>query len=357
MSMARSDIGRGEDRAARGAGHARGRRATLLKLSSCDEIRHVPPRCLGALLALPLLACTPSRERPRAAPRDTVVVYTAASLAAPVRAVLDSFTRRTGAVIRQENGASIELARRITELHRVPDLVALADHEVFPELLVPGTTSWYTLFARNRMVVMYTDWSRGAAGLRPDDWYRVLLRPDVLVGRADPAIAPVGYRTLLVYRLAERYYHRPGLAARLADRSPPRLQRGNATELAALLAAGELDYVIDYESLARANHFRWLALPPEVDLSDPLHEAEYARDSVRVATRGGDSATRSGAPIVYGASVPRDAPHRDAGVRALAFLLGPEGQALLRAHDVDALRTPALVGDSIPDAVRRAAAP
>ena len=329
----------------------------MLKLSSCDEIRHVSSRRLGALLALPLLACTQPRERPRAAPRDTVVVYTAASLAAPVRAVLDSFARRTGAVIRQENGASIELARRITELHRVPDIVALADHEVFPELLVPGTTSWYTLFARNRMVVMYTDRSRGAADLRPDDWYRVLLRPDVVVGRADPAIAPVGYRTLLLYRLAERHYGQPGLAARLAARSPPRLQRANASELAALLAAGELDYVVDYESLARANHFRWLPLPAEIDLSDPAHEAAYARESVRVPLRGGDSVTRSGAPIVYGASVPRAAPHRDAGVRALAFLVGPEGQALLRAHDVDALRPPALVGDSIPDAVRRAATP
>jgi molybdate/tungstate transport system substrate-binding protein len=326
-------------------------------VSSCNEIRHVSTARRRALLALALAACTRSPERAPQATRDTVVAFTAASLGAPLRAALDSLSRRTGAVVRQESGASIELARRITELHRVPDLIALADHEVFPELLVPRVTPWYALFARNRMVVMYTDRSRGAATIDSANWPRVLLRPDVLVGRADPAIAPVGYRTLLVYELAERRYHEPGLAARLAARSPPRLQRANAVELAALLAAGELDYVVDYESLARANRFHFVRLPADVDLSDPDRAAEYARAVVHVPSRGGDSATRRGAPIVYAASVPRAAPHHDAGVRALAFLLGPEGQALLRARDLDPLRVPALVGDSIPALVRRAAAP
>jgi molybdate/tungstate transport system substrate-binding protein len=326
-------------------------------VSSCNEIRHVSTARRRALLALALAACTRSPERAPAAPRDTVVVFTAASLGTPIAAALDSFARRTGAVVRQESGASIELARRITELHRVPDLIALADHEVFPELLLPRVTPWYALFARNRMVVMYTDRSRGASEIDSTNWTRVLLRPDVVVGRADPAVAPVGYRTLLVYALAERHQHAPGLAARLAARSPPRLQRANAVELAALLAAGELDYVVDYESLARANGFRILRLPAAIDLSDPERAAEYGQAVVHVPSRGGDSATRRGAPIVYAASVPRAAPHREAGVRALAFLLGPEGQALLRARDLDPMRVPALVGDSIPALVRRAAEP
>ena len=61
-----------------------------------------------------------------------------------------------------------------------------------------------------------------------------------------------------------------------------------------------------------------------------------------------DTIVRLGAPILYGASVPRAAPHREAGVRALAFLLGAEGRALLRAGAVDALERPELVGDSVP---------
>jgi molybdate/tungstate transport system substrate-binding protein len=288
--------------------------------------------------------------------RDTVVVFSASSLATPLRSALDSFARRTNAVVFQENGASLELARRVTELHRAPDLIVLADQEVFPELLVPSATSWYARFARNRMVITYTDRSRGASELTEKSWRRVLLRPDVLLGRSDPSIAPVGYRTLIVYRLAERHYGEPGLAARLTERTPPRLMRGNASELAALLSAGELDYVVDYESLAKVYGLRYLRLPPEIDLGDAALARDYARDSVRVTQRSG-TVTRTGAPILYAASVPRAAPHPDAGARALSFLLGAEGRALLRAKSVDVLEMPVLVGDSVPEPVRRAVSP
>jgi molybdate/tungstate transport system substrate-binding protein len=331
--------------------------ALLLILTSCDEIRHVRLSHLVPLtVALLLAACRDSGDARATATRDTVVVYSAASLAVPLRSALDSFARRTGAVIQQENGASLELARRITELHRVPDLVVLADQEVFPQLLVPGATPWYAKFARNRMVIAYTDRSRHASELAPESWRQILLRPDVLVGRTDPALAPAGYRTLLVYRLAESFYHDPGLAARLEARTPPRLMRGNASELAALLTAGELDFIVEYESLARAVGLRHLALPPEIDLGDAAHAADYARASVRIS-QGRDTVVRTGAPILYGASVPRAAPHHDAGVRALAFLLGADGRALLRARAVDALDSPEFVGDSVPALLTRRAAP
>jgi molybdate/tungstate transport system substrate-binding protein len=301
---------------------------------------------LTTLGALP----RPCRATP-AQPRDTVLVFSAASLARPIRAALDSFARRTGAVVQQENGASLELARRITELGRVPDVIALADQEVFPQLLVPRAASWYVRFARNRMVLAYTDRSAGASELRADSWTRLLLRPGVRVGRSDPALAPVGYRTLLLYRLAEAHYRIPGLASRLEARTPPALIRSNASELVALLQAGELDYIVDYESLARANRLRYLTLPAEIDLGDPARAAAYARAAVRVARRT-DTASHAGAPIVYAASVPRAAPHRAAGLRFLQYLLSPAGQTVLRAQAVDALRTPEIVGDSVPAPLR-----
>ena len=305
-------------------------------------------RPLGIALLLSLAIASPhaAAQHP-----DTVVVFTAASLAVPFRAALDSFARRTGTVVRRENGASLDLARRITELHRVPDVIALADEEVFPQLLVPRATSWYARFARNRLVLAYTDRSHGAARISAVNWHRVLLRSDVRVGRSDPRLAPVGYRTLLLYRLAESHYRQPGLAARLEARTPPALLRANASELVALLQAGELDYIVDYESLASANRLRFVRLPPEIDLGDPARAREYARASVRVARRT-DTTTHSGSPIVYAASVPRAALHPAAGARFLAYLLSPAGRSLLRAHSVDALVTPDLVGDSMPRALR-----
>jgi molybdate/tungstate transport system substrate-binding protein len=309
-------------------------------------------RPLGIVLLVASLACARPSDA-EVSRGDTVVVFTAASLATSVRVALDSFSRQTGAVVRQESGASIELARRITELRRVPDVIALADEEVFPQLLVPRAASWYVRFARNRMVVAYTPRSRGAADLTAASWHRVLLRPDVRVGRSDPRIAPVGYRTLLLYRLAEAHYHLPGLASRLEARTPPALIRANASELVALLQAGELDYIVDYESLARANGLRFVRLPPEIDLGDPSRASQYARATVRIGRRT-DATTHAGAPIVYAASVPREAPHPSAGMRFLRYLLSPAGQAVLRAHAVDALRAPELVGDSVPPVLRAA---
>jgi molybdate/tungstate transport system substrate-binding protein len=320
----------------------------LPKLTPCNEIRHMRPLGTACLVAA-LVFVRPGQAA--ATPRaDTVVVFTAASLAVPIRAALDSFARRTGTVVQQENGASLELARRITELGRIPDVIALADQEVFPLLLVPRAASWYVRFARNRMVVAFTGRSAGAAGLTSANWYEVLTRPGVRVGRSDPRLAPVGYRALLMYRLAEVHYRRPGLASRLEARTPPALIRPNASELVALLQAGELDYIVDYESLARANRLRFVTLPPEIDLGDPARAGAYASATVRVARRT-DTATYAGAPIVYAATVPRAAPHPAAGLRFLSWLLSPAGQAVLRAHAVDALRAPEMVGDSVPPAL------
>ena len=313
-----------------------------------------------AAISLLLLgsACSPRADRGVGVGPDTLVVFEAASLSAPMKSVLDSFARRSvpAVVVQEEHGGSLELARRVTELHRVPDVIALADQEVFPQLLMPGSARWYAAFARNRMVVAYTPRSRHAAEITSANWRSVVLRTDVLLGRPDPLLAPAGYRALLVYRLAEHFYGAPGLAARLDARTPPRLMRSNAAELAVLLAAGELDYIIEYESLARANHFRYVVLPPEIDLGDEGHAATYAQASVRVA-RGMDTVELRGAPILYAVSIPVAAPHARVGERFLQFLLGPQGRLMLRASNVDALDHPVLHGVMIPESIRASTLP
>ena len=280
--------------------------------------------------------------------RDTVVVYVAASLARPMRAVADSFARRAGATVLLESGGSLEHARKVTELHRVPDVLALADHEVFPQLLMPAHVDTYVQFARNRMVVAHTARSRFANEMGAASWREVLQRPRVEVGRPDPDRAPAGYRALLVLRLAEAHYRDPGLAARVLARSPRRNMRGNAAELAGLLELGELDYIFEYESLARAHGFRYVTLPREIDLGDPALAGRYAQASVRVAGRTPrDSVTFIGAPILYGLAIPRDAPHPAAARRFADFLLG-DGKSQLRAAHVDMLEAPRVVPPATP---------
>ena len=286
--------------------------------------------------------------------RDTAVVFLAASLTRPLQAALDTFATRYRVVIQRESGASLEHARKITDLGRIPDVIALADVEVFPQLLMPAHVAWYAEFARNRMVVAYTSRSRHAEQLDTTTWTDILSRPDVEVGRPDPDLAPAGYRALLMFQLAERYYGRAGLAARLTANAPRRHMRANAAELAALLQAGELDYVFDYESVAIAYGLRYLRLPPAIDLGDPARAPAYA--TARVAVRGnqlrGDSIVFIGRPIVYALSVPKKAPHGAAGTRLAAFLLSDEGRRLMRTAHVDAMDHAMFAGTEVPDTLR-----
>jgi molybdate/tungstate transport system substrate-binding protein len=200
------------------------------------------------------------------------------------------------------------------------------------------------LFARNRLVLAYTDRSHHANEISAERWYNWLTRDDVEIGRTDPDQVPIGYRTLLAWQLAERHYAQPGLAARLLARSPVRNVRPES-ELVALLQAGELDYVWMYESQARAVGLRVLRLPSAVDLSDPALAAQYAAVSVRI--RGSvdtDSVTIAGAPIVYALAVPRAAAHRAQSEKLARFLVSADGRAILSREGLDVLDTLTPVG-------------
>ncbi|HSQ31758.1 MAG TPA: extracellular solute-binding protein [Gemmatimonadaceae bacterium] len=286
---------------------------------------------------------------------DTLVLFVAASLAKPIQPLLDDFAARTGVVIERESGASLEHVRKITELHRIPDVLWLADADVFPRMLVPKYATWYAEVARNRMVVAYTSKSKHANEIDASNWTRVLQRADVEVGRTDPNLAPVGYRTLIMLQLAERHYHVPGLAKSLLEHAPPRNMRPNAAELAALLATGELDYIYDYQSVAESNGFRFIQLPAVIDLGDPKRVAEYAKASAKIrGAKPGSTVTFTGEPILYGLTVPAGAPHPSAASRFLEFLTSPATVAKLRAAHVDMLEHPIVAGTGVPVELRGA---
>ena len=217
-----------------------------------------------------------------------------------------------------ELGGSLEHSRKITELGRVPDVLMLADDDVMAAL-VPTHLEWYVRFATNRLVIAYGPRSQFADSLTADNWWRVLSRAGVRVGRADPATAPAGRHALSLIERAQFYYHQPGLEERLLARATARHLRPNAAELAALLETGEVDYIIDYESLARQYGFRFLALP------DDLAPA-----------------------VLYGMSVPLRAANPASGVRFAAFVNSDEGQRILRDAHVNVLKVPVAVGRNVP---------
>lgn len=284
-------------------------------------------RVLLAALAAPIIACGRAGGANDSRQQDTVLVFVAASLTNALRPQLDSFSARTGAIVLTESGGSVEHARKITELHRIPDLVILADADVFSRMLAPQHVTWWATFARNRMVIAYTDRSAAHNSITVQNWVSVLTRPGIEVGRSDPKLAPVGYRTISLFARAESVYQKPGLAARLLDNAPSKNVRANAADLAALLAAGELDYIYDYESVARANAFRFVQLPVEI----------------------------TGPPVEYALSIPRQAHHAAAAARLIEYLMTTDVRAKLRTSHIAMLDAPVVTGTGVPEFLTAAA--
>lgn len=300
------------------------------------------------ILAIAVLstACGPRAEQ--AGGPKVLVAFNAGSLARPMRAALDSFAAREGVQVQQESAGSLETARKLTELGSVPDVIALADEEVFPQLLMPDHVSWYVRFAHNRMVLAHTPRARGADSITGDNWWQVLLREGVETGRSDPQLDPNGYRTLLVLQLAERHYAQPGLAERLLRAMPARNVRPKEADLVGLLQAGEFDYIWSYESMARNLGLNFVRLPEAIDLSSPADSALYAAARVKVRGSGADSVEFRGRPIVYALSVPTAAPHRAIAERFVQYLLSADGRRVLRGEGLDALEVPGVVGTGAP---------
>lgn len=272
-------------------------------------------RLLLVAFALAATACADPTPRP------PITVFAAASLARPLKALTDTFQRNSRIPALVEIGGSLEHARKLTDLGRTPDVLILADDDVMASL-VPAHLAWYVRFATNRLGIAYNARSAHRDSISAENWSRILARRGVRVGRADPNTAPVGQHALNMIRRLDSYYARPGAGDSLLARALQQYVRPNATELAALLETGEVDYIIEYESVARQYGFEFVALPQ--DLSPA---------------------------ILYGIGVPRLSSNADAGAEFVAHLLSDAGQRVLRDAQVRILTTPVAIGTDVPPTI------
>ncbi len=230
----------------------------------------------------------------------TLTVLAAGSLARPLRAALDTIAATGGPSVRLEVMGSREMIRAMTMLGRTPDLLVTADADELEQALMPRYVSTSTTFARNRIVLALSPNSERAAAVTSTNWIDMVVGGTLAVARADPKRAPLGYRTQLVWKLAEIETQRPGLAARLGAASPDALVRGNEADLAALLESGNADAAWCYESLARSLRLTFIRIGDRIDLGTDTEAAAYRRATLRVvgaATE--DSTVVAGEPIRY----------------------------------------------------------
>lgn len=238
-----------------------------------------------------------------------------------------------GVLVHTEGSGSRTCARKITELNVQADVMASADSDVIRQLLMPSFADFCIDFSSNEIVIMYSAASRGCDRITDLNWPDILLSPQVRYGHSDPNSDPCGYRTLLCWQLAEKYFNRPGLYQLLDDARPIRNIRPKEVDLVALLEAGELDYVFIYRSVAEQHHSSFLVLPDEINLKSAAHASFYKEASMEITgARPDEKIVRKGAPIIYGITIPKSSQSPQWAARFIAFVLGPKGQQIMEAN-------------------------
>jgi len=260
-----------------------------------------------------------------------IVVLHAGSLSVPFNIMAREFMEiYPNITVIMEAHGSRTCARQITDLGRSIDVMASADSKVIQNLLIPDHAEFCINFATNEMAIMYKKSSLFADKINPDNWFDILLLPEVEYGRSDPNADPCGYRTLLTWQLAEKFYAVPGLYKRLSDKMPKRNIRAKEVDLIALLEAGELDYIFIYRSVAWQHQALFLSLPDEINLRSSVYKDFYHNASVKISgKKPGEWIVRRGAPMVYGITLPLKSQNPNWGIKFIAFVLSKRGREIM----------------------------
>ena len=255
----------------------------------------------------------------------------------------------------REAAGSRACARKISELGKACDIMASADYTVIDTLLIPEHADWNIKFATNELAIVYHEKSRLADKITADNWYDVLMDDNVSFGRSDPNADPCGYRAVLTMKLAEKHYKKPGLAEKMLAKDNKYI-RPKEVDLVALLQSNEIDYILLYRSVALQHELKYLTLPDEINLKNPELADFYAQATVEVSGKTpGTTIVKSGAPIVYGVTIPKNAPNKEVAMAFVEFLLDAQrGQTIMaRNGQTSVVPSPTDTYDKLPESLKK----
>ena len=212
-----------------------------------------------------------------------------------------AFVKATGNQFQGYAGGSNGLANQIKGNLRQGDVFISASAKVNDSLMGAANgdwVSWYITFAQSPLVIGYNASSRFAAEFKTKPWYQVLREPGIKIGRTDTKLDPKGALTLTLLKRAETFYKSPGLMEKIIGRPsvPEDLEP-------ALLQSGGLDVGFFYSTETADAKIPALSLPPAITPT-----------------------------AVYTVTIVHNAPNPEGADKFVAFLLGSDGQNLLKEH-------------------------
>ena len=301
--------------------------------------------------------------------KTVLKVFLAGSLTVPFETIEAKFEADHKTFLQEvdvqlEPAASIVCIQKITELGEEADVLASADYDLIPKMMIPNYADWYIVFAKNRMTIAYTENSMYADEINATNWYEILRRSDVKWGFSDPNLDPCGYRTPMVIQLAELEYGDSNIFEDLIEANSDitvsenggiyivnsnitalnpntdRLTiRDKSVELVALVQSGGLDYAFEYSSVAKQHGLTYLELPESIDLSSVAYADTY--NKVKIVLTSG---TSTGSPVVYGMTIPTNAPNKALAEEWVKYMINEYGQGVWTDNGQPPI-TPAITSD------------
>ncbi len=327
-----------------------------MQLFHTKNNHHSFPTLFTSLLILPILLVAASLAM--ATPHGNLIIFHAGSLSIPFKQISTAFTKKYPEVhILREAAGSRTCARKITDLNKPCDIMASADYTVIDTLLLPDFADWDIAFATNEMAIMYRPDAQYAGKINEHNWPKILLRKGVQYGHSDPNTDPCGYRSLLVWQLAEKYYNQPGLYEKLQKKCPAKNIRPKETDLMALLESGELDYLFIYRSIAEQHQMPYVILPDQINLKSTAMADYYSQASIKISgKKPGEYIIKKGKPMVYGITICKNGPNSETATAFIQFLIGPEGRAIMKKNGQPPLWPVRVSGkpNRLPEALQRA---
>jgi molybdate/tungstate transport system substrate-binding protein len=317
---------------------------------------------------------TPSEKTP-------LVIFAAASLAHSMNATAAEFERQHPNVdVQLRFAGSGDLISQITQLNKSADIMASADYGLIDRDLMPNHTTWNLKYAKNELVIAYTDKSKNSTQINADNWYKILAQDDVKFGIADPNSAPAGYRAVMMMKLANNYYNNTEIFNLIANntaitfqangtgyiiKSPSNLNptdkvlsRPNVRDTLTLIQTNAADYVFVYKSDAQqaGSGVKYLELPEELKISNTTFEPIYKNYKlIQFSDVSNKSKTVTLTPIVYGITILTNAPEKDLATQFMELLLSGPGTEISRENFIDPI-SPAIPTNGstdIPNALRQ----
>jgi molybdate/tungstate transport system substrate-binding protein len=268
----------------------------------------------GALAAAPMAL----RARPLA---EVLEVAYAGSMGAVMEGPVRAAMAAQGLELRGRAQGATALARLIAAGSLRPDVFLSATAEPLRIVAAAGKVARSTPFAHTGMVIAYAPGSRFAAEWKQRPWWQVMQQPGFRLGRSDPRTDPQGRNFIFVCRLAEQFYHQPGLARRLLGEVLNPAQIFTEASIEARVETGQLDAAPAYRFQPAPLHLEFVELPGAINLSTP--------PAFPVELTLGEATWRP-EPLDFYAAVLKGAPHPAAARRFAAWIEAPAGQKILK---------------------------